>query len=115
MHNSDILARALEYACVPKEAAARALVSKAWLTAYDAPALWRTLTLTALPTDAPVHCLVSAWARAPQRLRAVVERHTRCVTFTTVGPQTVVSSLKHHTPSAAVSQDRTLRVSRESL
>ena len=87
IHNSDLLARVLEYACVPKEAAARKwLVSKAWLRAHDTPALWRTLTLTALPTDAPVHCLVSAWARAPRRLRAVVERHTRCVIVADGGP-----------------------------
>ena len=88
MHNSDIIARVLEYACEPKDAAARKwLVSKAWLRAYGAPALWRTLKLTALPADAPVwalparpaHCTVSLWARAPQRLRTVVERHTRCV------------------------------------
>ena len=87
IHNSDLLARVLEYACVPKEAAARKwLVSKAWLRAHDTPALWRTLTLTALPTDAPVHCLVSAWARAPRRLRSVVERHTRCVIVADGGP-----------------------------
>ena len=92
MQNSDILARVLEYACVPKEAAARKwLVSKAWLRAYDAPALWRTLSLSALPTDAPAHCLVSAWARAPQRLRAVVERHTRCVVITDGGPSDTTS------------------------
>jgi len=88
MHNSDILARVLEYANSPKETAARRwCLSKAWLTAYDAPALWRTLTLTALPTDARgVHCLVSAWARAPQRLRTLVERHTRCVIVADGGP-----------------------------
>ena len=87
MQNSDILARVLEYACVPKEAAARKwLVSKAWLRAHQTPALWRTLTLTALPTDAPSHCLVSAWARAPRRLRSVVERHTRCVMILDGGP-----------------------------
>ena len=87
IHNSDLLARVLEYACVPKEAAARKwLVSKAWLRAHDTPALWRTLKLTALPTDAPVHCLVSAWARAPERLRTLVERHTRCVIVADGGP-----------------------------
>ena len=81
MHNSDIIARVLEYACVPKEAAARKwLVSKAWLRAHDTPALWRTLRLTALPADkGRAHCTCAAWARAPLRLRAAVERHTRCV------------------------------------
>ena len=33
-----------------------------------------------------MHCLVSAWARAPQRLRTVVERHTRCVIVADGGP-----------------------------
>ena len=86
MHNSDILARVLEYANVQRAAARRWCFSKAWLRPHDTPALWRTLTLTALPTDAPAHCLVSAWARAPQRLRAVVERHTRCVIIADGGP-----------------------------
>ena len=91
-HNSDIIARVLEYANSPKETAARRwCLSKAWLTAHDAPALWRTLMLTALPTDASAHCLVSAWARAPQRLRAAVERHTRCVVITDGGPSDTTS------------------------
>ena len=48
IHNSDLLARVLEYVCVPKEAAARKwLVSKAWLRAHDTPALWRTRALAA--------------------------------------------------------------------
>jgi hypothetical protein len=94
MHNSDILARVLEYACEPKDAAARKwLVSKAWLRPHDTPALWRTLKLTALPTDDPAHCLVSAWARAPQRLRSVAERHTRCVMITDGGPSTTPYTL----------------------
>ena len=88
IHNSDLLARVLEYASVPKEAAARKwLVSRAWLRAHDTPALWRTLKLTALPADnGRAHCTCAAWARAPQRLRSVVERHTRCVMITDGGP-----------------------------
>ena len=90
--NSDILARVLEYANSPKETAARRwCLSKAWLRAHGSPALWRTLMLTALPTDASAHCLVSAWARAPQRLRAAVERHTRCVVITDGGPSDTTS------------------------
>ena len=86
MHNSDILARVLEFANSPKETAARRwCLSKAWLRAHDAPALWRTLSLTALPADNG-HCTCAAWARAPQRLRAAVERHTRCVMITDGGP-----------------------------
>ena len=71
MHNSDILARVLEYANTPKENVARHwCLSKAWLRAHDAPALWLTLTLTTLPTDWDcAHCIVSAWARAPPRWR----------------------------------------------
>ena len=87
-HNSDIIARVLEYANSPKETAARRwCLSKAWLRAHDAPALWLTLTLTTLPTDWDcAHCIVSAWARAPQRIRTLVERHTRCVRIFDGGP-----------------------------
>ena len=92
MHNSDILARVLEYANSPKETAARRwCLSKAWLRAHDAPALWRTLSLSALPTDdGSAHSTCAAWARAPQRLRAVVERHTRCVMITDGGPSDAI-------------------------
>ena len=52
MHDSYVLARILEYANSPKETAQRHwCLSKAWLRAHDAPALWRTLKITALPTD----------------------------------------------------------------
>ena len=75
---TDVIGNILVYACEsPKDAAARRWCpSKAWLEAYEAPALWRTLTLSTLPT-ARAHCAMSAWARAPQRLRRAVERHTR--------------------------------------
>ena len=75
---ADVIGNILVYACEsPKDAAARRWCpSKAWLEAYEAPALWRTLTLSTLPT-ARAHCAMSAWARAPQRLRRAVERHTR--------------------------------------
>jgi hypothetical protein len=88
MHNSDVIARVLEYANSPKETAARRwCLSKAWLRAHDAPALWRTLLLTALPRDdGRAHCTVSAWARAPPLLRTAVERHTRCVAIHDGGP-----------------------------
>ena len=109
MHNSDILARVLEYACVPKEAAARKwLVSKAWLRAHDTPALWRKLKLTALPADnGRAHCTCAAWARAPQRLRSVVERHTRCVMITDGGPSgaTHISEAPYHLGSGLAGQN----------
>ena len=75
---TDVIGNILIYACErPRDAAARRWCpSKAWLEAYEAPALWRTLTLSTLPT-ARAHCAMSAWARAPQRLRRAVERHTR--------------------------------------
>ena len=75
---TDVIGNILVYACEsPRDAAARRWCpSKAWLEAYEAPALWRTLTLSTLPTTR-AHCAMSAWARAPQRLRRAVERHTR--------------------------------------
>jgi hypothetical protein len=75
---TDVIGNILVYACEsPKDAAARRWCpSKAWLEAYEAPALWRTLTLSTLPTNG-AHGTLSAWARAPQRLRRAVERHTR--------------------------------------
>ena len=77
---TDVIGNILVYACEsPKDAAARCWCpSKAWLEAYEAPALWRTLTLSTLPTNG-AHGTLSAWARAPQRLRRAVERHTRRV------------------------------------
>jgi len=67
---ADVIGNILVYACEsPKDAAARRWCpSKAWLEAYEAPALWRTLTLSTLPTNG-AHGTLSAWARAPQRLR----------------------------------------------
>ena len=75
---ADVIGNILVYACEsPRDTAARRWCpSKAWLEAYEAPALWRTLTLSTLPT-ARAHCAMSAWVRAPQRLRRAVERHTR--------------------------------------
>ena len=80
---TDVIGNILVYACgSPKDAAARRWsLSKAWLEAYEAPALWRTLTLSTLPTDS-AHCIMSAWVRAPQRLRRAVARHTRQVVVT---------------------------------
>ena len=48
---TDVIGNILVYACEsPKDAAARRWCpSKAWLEAYEAPALWRTLTLSTLP------------------------------------------------------------------
>ena len=75
---TDVIGNILVYACEsPRDAAARRWCpSKAWLEAYEAPALWRTLTLSTLPVG-DAHCVMSAWARAPQQLRRAVERHTR--------------------------------------
>ena len=75
---ADVIGKILVYACEsPKDAAARRwCLSKAWLEAHGARALWRTLTLSTLPVG-DAHCVMSAWARAPQQLRRAVERHTR--------------------------------------
>ena len=70
---TDVIGNILVFACEsPKDAAARRwCLSRAWLEAHGAPALWRTLTLSTLPTDS-AHCIMSAWVRAPQRLRRAV-------------------------------------------
>ena len=75
---ADVIGNILVYACEsPKDAAARRwCLNKAWLEAHGARALWRTLTLSTLPVG-DAHCVMSAWARAPQQLRRAVERHTR--------------------------------------
>ena len=75
---ADVIGNILVYASEsPKDAAARRwCLSKAWLEAHGAPALWRKLTLSTLPVG-DAHCVMSAWARAPQQLRRAVERHTR--------------------------------------
>jgi hypothetical protein len=75
---ADVIGNILVYACEsPKDAAARRwCLGKAWLEAHGARALWRTLTLSTLPVG-DAHCVMSAWARAPQQLRRAVERHTR--------------------------------------
>ena len=74
---TDVIGNILVYACEsPKDAAARRWsLSKAWLEAHGAPALWRTLKISTVPI-ATAHCACSAWARAPPQLRRAVERHT---------------------------------------
>ena len=74
---ADVIGNILVYACEsPKDAAARRwCLSKAWLEAHGAPALWRTLVITSVPF-AGAHCTCSAWERAPPQLRRAVERHT---------------------------------------
>ena len=74
---ADVIGNILVYACEsPKDAAARRWsLSKAWLEAHGAPALWRTLVITSVPF-AGAHCTCSAWERAPPQLRRAVERHT---------------------------------------
>ena len=75
---TDVIGNILVFACEsPKDAAARRwCLSRAWLEAHGAPALWRKLILSTLPVG-DAHCVMSAWARAPQQLRRAVERHTR--------------------------------------
>ena len=77
----DLIANVLAYACADSRAVARRTwcVSVAWLEAYHGPELWRSLELTDRPSKKQGHCTCAAWARAPERLRRVVEAHTRCV------------------------------------
>ena len=77
---ADAIGNILVYACEsPKDAAARRwCLSKAWLEAHGAPALWRTLIISSAPFSR-AHCTCSAWERAPPQLRRAVERHTRRV------------------------------------
>ena len=77
---ADVIGNILVYACEsPKDAAARRwCLSRAWLEAHGAPALWRTLIISSAPFSR-AHCTCSAWERAPPQLRRAVERHTRAV------------------------------------
>ena len=77
---TDVIGNILVFACEsPKAAAARRwCLSRAWLEAHGAPALWRTLVISSAPFSR-AHCTCSAWERAPPQLRRAVERHTRRV------------------------------------
>jgi len=77
---TDVIGNILVFACEsPKAAAARRwCLSRAWLEAHGAPALWRTLVISSAPCSR-AHCTCSAWERAPPQLRRAVERHTRRV------------------------------------
>ena len=74
---ADVIGNILVFACEsPKDAAARRwCLSRAWLEAHGAPALWRTLVISSAPFSR-AHCTCSAWERAPPQLRRAVERHT---------------------------------------
>ena len=92
---ADVIGNILVYACEsPKDAAARRwCLSKAWLEAHGAPALWSTLVITSVPF-AGAHCTCSAWERAPSQLRRAVERHTRSVQVMDARGETDLSCLE---------------------
>ena len=85
---TDVITRILEYSCdSPHDVAARRhCLNRAWLEAYEAPLFWRTLRLSTHPVSetSPYylrdvqkwHCKISAWSRAPAKLRRAVELHT---------------------------------------